>query len=81
MAEESGVRLRNDRVWAGTAHRLRFGIRLFLLLRRYGCHRFGILVLHWFNPLVWLAFALMGRDMEMSCDEAVLKSRAGSEKA
>ena len=28
---------------------------------------------HWFNPLVWLAFRLAGRDMEMSCDEAVLK--------
>lgn len=31
------------------------------------------LCLHWFNPLVWLAFVLSGRDMEMSCDEAVLK--------
>lgn len=30
-------------------------------------------LLHWFNPLVWLAFRLAGRDMEMSCDEAVLK--------
>lgn len=30
--------------------------------------------LHWFNPLVWIAFALMERDMEMSCDEAVLRS-------
>ena len=28
---------------------------------------------HWFNPLVWLAFYLAGRDMEMSCDEAVLR--------
>ena len=28
--------------------------------------------LHWFNPLVWVAFGLMGRDMEMSCDEAVI---------
>ena len=27
---------------------------------------------HWFNPLAWLAFHLSGRDMEMSCDEAVL---------
>ena len=32
-----------------------------------------ILSLHWFNPLVWLAFKLMCRDMEMSCDEYVLK--------
>lgn len=31
-----------------------------------------ILVLHWFNPLVWLAFYLMTKDMEMSCDEAVI---------
>ncbi len=30
------------------------------------------LCLHWFNPLVWLAFALSGRDMEMACDEAVI---------
>lgn len=29
--------------------------------------------LHWFNPLVWLAFVLMENDMEMSCDEAVLR--------
>ncbi|MEA4823589.1 MAG: M56 family metallopeptidase [Clostridiaceae bacterium] len=25
--------------------------------------------LHWFNPLVWAAFLLMGVDMELSCDE------------
>ena len=31
------------------------------------------LTLHWFNPLVWLAFFLSGRDMEMSCDEQVLQ--------
>ena len=30
-------------------------------------------VVHWFNPAVWLAFHLAGRDMEMSCDEAVLR--------
>ena len=30
-----------------------------------------------FNPLVWLAFVLLGRDMEMSCDEAVLKKLGG----
>ena len=32
-----------------------------------------ILCLHWFNPLVWIAFLLMNADMEMSCDERVLK--------
>ena len=31
------------------------------------------LCIHWFNPLVWLAFVLSGKDMEMSCDEAVIK--------
>ena len=30
------------------------------------------LVLHWFNPLVWLAFWVLERDMECACDEAVL---------
>ena len=35
-----------------------------------------ILALHWFNPLVWLAFRLMSRDMEMRCDEAVLSGSA-----
>ena len=33
----------------------------------------GAVCLHWFNPFVWLAFVLMERDMEMSCDEAVLR--------
>lgn len=32
-----------------------------------------VLCIHWFNPLVWLAFHLSGKDMEMSCDEAVIK--------
>ena len=31
------------------------------------------LCIHWFNPLVWIAFVLAGKDMEMSCDEAVIK--------
>lgn len=34
---------------------------------------FLALCIHWFNPLVWLAFTLLGKDMEMSCDEAVMK--------
>ncbi len=33
---------------------------------------FYVLTIHWFNPLVWLAFVLMTKDMEMSCDEKVL---------
>jgi len=31
------------------------------------------LCIHWFNPLVWVAFLLFGKDMEMSCDEAVIR--------
>lgn len=31
-----------------------------------------LLVIHWYNPVMWLAFGLMTRDMEMSCDEAVI---------
>ena len=31
------------------------------------------LCIHWFNPLVWLAFFLSGKDIEMSCDEAVVR--------
>lgn len=31
------------------------------------------LSIHWFNPLVWLAFYLAEKDMEMSCDEAVME--------
>ena len=34
---------------------------------------FAALCIHWFNPLVWLAFVLSGKDMEMSCDEAVVR--------
>jgi len=36
------------------------------------------LCIHWFNPLVWIAFVLAGKDMEMSCDEAVIR-KLGSE--
>jgi beta-lactamase regulating signal transducer with metallopeptidase domain len=34
---------------------------------------FLVLAVHWFNPLVWAAFVLCVKDMEMSCDERVLK--------
>ena len=39
-----------------------------------------LLTLHWFNPMVWLAFYLMSRDMEMSCDERVLSGLGGRAK-
>lgn len=34
---------------------------------------FFALAVHWFNPLVWVAFFLCVKDMEMSCDESVMK--------
>lgn len=34
---------------------------------------FLALCIHWFNPFVWAAFFLSGKDMEMSCDEAVIR--------
>lgn len=33
----------------------------------------GTVCIHWFNPIVWLAYKLMEKDMEMSCDEAVVR--------
>lgn len=38
----------------------------------------AISCIHWFNPLVWLAFYLMNKDCEMSCDEKVV-NRLGEE--
>lgn len=40
-----------------------------------------LLAVHWFNPAVWAAFFLMSRDMEMSCDERVLRDLGGQAKA
>ena len=34
---------------------------------------FIAVIIHWFNPIVWKAFELMTQDMEMSCDERVMK--------
>jgi len=42
---------------------------------------FFLLTVHWFNPLVWLAFHLMSRDMELRCDEAVLLGEDNIRKA
>lgn len=33
-----------------------------------------VLTIHWFNPLVWLSYFLCIKDMEMSCDESVMKN-------
>ena len=33
----------------------------------------GVLCLHWFNPAVWVMYVLAGRDMELACDETVIR--------
>lgn len=42
---------------------------------------FLALAIHWFNPLVWVAFILASKDMEMSCDEAVIRKIGGDVRA
>lgn len=39
---------------------------------------FLAVIVHWFNPLIWWAFSLMSEDMEMSCDERVMKDFRGN---
>lgn len=34
---------------------------------------FFVTALHWFNPVVWICYFLMSKDMEMSCDEEVIR--------
>ena len=48
-------------------HHIRRGDHIIKLLA------YAALCVHWFNPLVWAAFLLAGKDMEMSCDEAVIR--------
>lgn len=40
---------------------------------------FLIAVMHWFNPLVWVAFCMLEKDTEMACDEETVQ-RIGTEK-
>ncbi|MBQ2865621.1 MAG: peptidase M56 [Clostridia bacterium] len=42
---------------------------------------FLILAVHWFNPLIWLAYALLCRDIELACDEKVVKELNSRQKA
>ncbi|MDO4719578.1 MAG: M56 family metallopeptidase [Peptostreptococcaceae bacterium] len=40
----------------------------------------GAVCLHWFNPLVWMMFFLFNRDIELSCDEEVIRRLGEGEK-
>ena len=42
---------------------------------------FLILTLHWFNPMVWLGYILLCRDIELACDEKVVKGFNNEQKA
>lgn len=43
---------------------------------------FALLAVYWFNPLLWLAYTLLCRDIELACDERVLRGMdAGQVKA
>lgn len=53
---------------------------------RHGDHVWALLrclclVLHWYNPLVWLAAALSRRDAELACDEATIRRLGEAERA
>ena len=41
---------------------------------------FVLLTVHWFNPLVWVAYILMCRDLELACDERVIRNMDSTEK-
>ena len=42
---------------------------------------FLLLTIHWFNPFVWLAYALLCRDIELACDEKVIRELGNEQRA
>ena len=42
---------------------------------------FLLLTIHWFNPLMWLAYVLLCRDIEFACDEKVIKELGNEQRA
>ena len=42
---------------------------------------FLLLTVHWFNPLVWLAYVLLCRDIELACDEKVIRELGNEQRA
>lgn len=42
---------------------------------------FLLLAVNWFNPVLWAAYVLLGRDMESACDEMVLKNATPAQRA
>ena len=48
------------------------------LIKPFG---FLLLAIYWFNPLMWLAYILLCRDIELACDEKVIKEMGSDERA
>lgn len=42
---------------------------------------FLLLTIHWFNPLMWLAYVLLCRDIELACDERVIQKLGNAQRA
>ena len=42
---------------------------------------FLLLTIHWFNPLMWLSYILLCRDIELACDERVIKEMGNEQRA
>lgn len=42
---------------------------------------FFLLTIHWFNPLMWWAYVLLCRDIELACDEKVIKGLSNEQRA
>ncbi len=42
---------------------------------------FLLLTIHWFNPLMWMAYVLLCRDIEFACDEKVIKELGSEQRA
>lgn len=44
------------------------------------CIGFGLLSVYWFHPLVWIAYCLFCRDLEMACDERAVREMSPAER-
>jgi len=42
---------------------------------------FLLLTIHWFNPLIWLSYAMLCRDIELACDETVIQDLGCEQRA
>ena len=42
---------------------------------------FLLLTVHWFNPLLWLSYILLCRDIELACDERVIREMGSEQRA